>query len=286
MTLLTWLYAPADRPAVVAKALAAGADAVVVDLQDAVAADRKDVARETLAEHLAAWSEQAGAHGVELHVRVNEPGGDPGARDLAILGSLDGVDGIDVVRVPRVEQPDDLDPVREAWGDRALRLHPLIETARGLRQAFEIAAAPDVAAISLGEGDLSVDLGVTDEDGLTWARSRLVVAAAAAGLPAPSMSVFGDLSDERGLAGSCALGRRLGMRGRAAIHPRQLPAIVEAFTPGAREIALAQQVIDAAERSGGARRLADGRFVDAPVVAAARRVLAGRRDRHEKKETT
>ncbi|WP_066946529.1 HpcH/HpaI aldolase/citrate lyase family protein [Microtetraspora fusca] len=283
MTLLTWLYAPADRPEIVAKALAAGADAVVVDLQDAVAADRKDTARGNLVEHLAAWSERAGARGVELHVRVNEISGDQGVRDLAVLRSLDG---IDVIRVPRVEQPSDLDPVREAWGDRDLRLHPLIETARGLRHAFEIAAAPDAAAISLGEGDLSVDLGVADEEGLAWARSRLVVAAAAAGLPAPSMSVFGDLSDARGLADSCALGRRLGMRGRAAIHPRQLPAIVEAFTPSAREIALAEQVIGAAARSGGAQRLADGRFVDAPVVRAARRVLSSRRDRHEKEETT
>ncbi|MFF4779234.1 HpcH/HpaI aldolase/citrate lyase family protein [Microtetraspora fusca] len=283
MTLLTWLYVPADRAEIVAKALAAGADAVVVDLQDAVAVERKDAARGNLVEHLAAWSERAVTHGVELHVRVNEIGGDPGVRDLAVLGSLDG---IDVIRVPRVEQSGDLDPVREAWGDRDLRLHPLIETARGLRHAFEIAAAPDVVAISLGEGDLSVDLGVADEDGLAWARSSLVVAAAAAGLPAPSMSVFGDLSDTRGLADSCALGRRLGMRGRAAIHPRQLPAIVEAFTPSAREIALAERVIDAAERSGGAQRLADGRFVDAPVVRAARRVLSRRRDRHEKEETT
>ncbi|MGH8881863.1 MAG: CoA ester lyase, partial [Stackebrandtia sp.] len=136
---------------------------------------------------------------------------------------------------------------------------------------------PAVGGLALGEADLANELGLRGEDSFGWIRSRIVIAAVAAGLPAPAMAVYTDLSDPQGLAESCARGRALGMFGRTALHPRQLPTIAAAFAPDARELRLAREVVDAAagaEADGsGAIALPDGRFIDAPMVAAAKRTL-------------
>lgn len=113
-----------------------------------------------------------------------------------------------------------------------------------------------------------------DDAGLAWPRSRTVVAARAAGLAPPPQSVYPDVHDLEGLARSCAEGRALGFLGRAAVHPRQLPVIEAAYLPSAEEIAAARETVRAATaEGGGALALPDGRFVDAAVVAGARRVL-------------
>jgi citrate lyase subunit beta / citryl-CoA lyase len=152
-------------------------------------------------------------------------------------------------------------------------LHPLLESALGLERAYEIASAdPAVASIGLGEADLRADLGVIDEAGLAWARSRVVVAARAAGLPAPVQSVYTDFRDLEGLAESCRVGRSMGFRGRAAIHPAQLAVIEAAYRPTEEEVTAANEVVAAA--GVGAVALPDGRFVDEAVVRQARSVLA------------
>ncbi len=116
---------------------------------------------------------------------------------------------------------------------------------------------------------------MTDDDGLLWARSRIVNAAAAAALPAPNMSVYPNVADLDGLRQTCELGRRLGFLGRAAIHPKQLPVIAEAFRPSETEVAHARELVAAAETSeSGAVLTADGRFVDEAVLRQARRTLA------------
>jgi citrate lyase subunit beta/citryl-CoA lyase len=158
-------------------------------------------------------------------------------------------------------------------------LHPLLESALGVEHAYEIATAhPAVASLGLGEADLRADLGVADDPGLAWARSRVVVAARAAGLPAPVQSVYADIADLEGLAASCRLGRSLGFRGRAAIHPAQLPVIAEAYRPDAAEIAAARRILaafaSATTEGTGAVALADGGFVDAAVARQAERLLA------------
>lgn len=129
-------------------------------------------------------------------------------------------------------------------------------------------------SIALGEADLRADLGVRDDIGLDWSRSRVVLAARAAGLAPPAQSVFPDVRDLDGLWASCAHGRALGFLGRAAIHPRQLPVIDRAFRPTPREIEAAAEIVAAAVADEGAQALPDGRFVDAAVVASARRTLA------------
>ncbi|WP_159622117.1 HpcH/HpaI aldolase/citrate lyase family protein [Ruania rhizosphaerae] len=268
--MLTSLYVPGDRPDRVAKALASGADCVIVDLEDAVAPSHKQLARESLAEAL------GGELPVPVQVRVNARGSNWHEDDLAALGAL--TPGIGV-RLPKVNSPDDVAAVQDALSGRDV--HALIETAIGVERAFEIAGS-GVASVTLGEADLRAELGLAageaGEPGLAWVRSRLVVAAAAAGLPAPQMSVWADVKDMDGLARSCAAGKALGFVGRSAIHPAQLPVIRDAFRPTEAEIARAREIIDrvgSAETDGaGTVVLDDGSFLDVAMVRGARLVQA------------
>ncbi|MER5254838.1 CoA ester lyase [Streptomyces sp. NPDC002855] len=267
-TPLTWLYAPGDRPSVVAKALLAGADVVIVDLEDAVGPDRKEYARAATAELLSETPP------VPVHVRVNALDGPLADADLRAIAHLPGLSGL---RLPKVTCPADVVRVaeRSAPADGgAPALHALIESAVGLEHAFAIATAhPALHGLSIGEADLRSDLGVRDDAGLDWSRSRVVVAARAAGLAPPAQSVHADIRDIAGLTASCAHGRALGFLGRAAIHPRQLPAIERAYLPTPEEIDHAEQIVKASTTEAGALALPDGTFVDKAVVEGARRVL-------------
>ncbi|UFU01880.1 CoA ester lyase [Ruania suaedae] len=267
--MLTSLYVPGDRPDRVAKALASRADCVIVDLEDAVAPSHKALARESLSGAL------DGELPMPVQVRVNARGSAWHEDDLAAVRDLDPAIG---VRLPKVNSADDIAAIQEALPGRAV--HALIETAIGVERAFEIASA-GVASVTLGEADLRAELGLAageaGEPGLAWVRPRLIVAAAAAGLPAPHMSVWADVKDMDGLARSCAAGKTLGFAGRSAIHPAQLPVIREAFRPTEAEIARAQEIIDrvrSAETDGsGTVVLQDGSFLDAAMVRAATRTL-------------
>jgi citrate lyase subunit beta/citryl-CoA lyase len=209
-------------------------------------------------------------------VRINDIRSAWGEADIAALRDAPSLAG---VRVPKVESPGDVRAVRTALTSRALPLHCLIESARGLEAAFEIASAdPNVASIALGEADLRSDLGVTGEDGLLWARSRIVVAARAADLPAPAMSVYTQIDDLDGLAASCRRGRALGFIGRAAIHPRQLSVIVECFMPTQAEASAARELLDALAHANSTEHgvvvLPSGQFVDRAMIKGAERVIA------------
>ena len=164
----------------------------------------------------------------------------------------------------------------EAVGERPV--HCLIESARGVEAAFEIAQAPGVATIGLGEADLRSDLGISGPDGLDWCRQRIVVAARAASLPPPAMAVYPDLADLDGLAESTRRAGGFGFVGRAAIHPKQLPVIEAAFRPDVAEVTRAREVVaavQAATRLGdGTAVLGDGSFLDVAMVEQAQRVLA------------
>ncbi|MGW6566231.1 HpcH/HpaI aldolase/citrate lyase family protein [Streptomyces sp. NPDC054975] len=260
---LTWLYAPGDRPAVVQKALVSGADVVIVDLEDAVAPERKAYALAATADLL------SDPHPVPIHVRIHTP------RDIVTLAPLPGLRGL---RVPKVTHATDIHRIAEftATTDAPDRipLYPLLENALAVERAYAIATAhPAVHGIALGEADLRADLGVREDSGLDWSRGRLVVAARAAALPPPAQSVHPDIRDLDSLAASCVRGRTLGFLGRAAIHPRQLPVIEQVYLPTPDEVAAAEEVVKAAETEEGALALPDGRFVDAAVVEGARRVL-------------
>ncbi|MFE7901815.1 HpcH/HpaI aldolase/citrate lyase family protein [Streptomyces sp. NPDC057424] len=260
---LTWLYAPGDRPDVVAKALTSGADVVVIDLEDAVAPDRKAYARATTAELL------ADRPPAPVHVRVNALDSPWGEQDIAAVARAPGLSGL---RLPKITSPAEVTHVARR---AAAGLYALLETALAVEQAYAIAGAhPNLRGIALGEADLRADLGAYDDSGLDWPRSRVIVAARAAGLPPPPQSVHPDTRDLEGLAASCAHGRALGFLGRAAIHPRQLPVIERAYRPTEEETEQAEAVLKAAATEQGAQALPDGRFIDAAVVTAAQRTLA------------
>ncbi|MFV0427363.1 MAG: HpcH/HpaI aldolase/citrate lyase family protein [Beutenbergiaceae bacterium] len=263
--MITGLYVPADQPRRVAKALASHADVVLIDLEDALAPAAKPVARARLPELLDGVSRP-------VQVRINAMGGPWFEQDAAMVADLPpGVQ----IRVPKVGRPDQVRDLAQRLGRG---LHILIESALGVENAGEIAAAdPAVQSIGLGEADLRAELGMAEESGLAWVRSRIVVAAAAANLAPPWMSVYPHLRDPAGLARSCAAGRALGFQGRAAIHPDQLPVIAQAFRPTEQELAQAQQLVDRVAGSiadgSGTVVLDDGSFADIAMVRAARRML-------------
>ncbi|CCK30789.1 citrate (Pro-3S)-lyase, beta subunit [Streptomyces davaonensis JCM 4913] len=260
---LTWLYVPGDRQDTVAKALRSGADVVVIDLEDAVAPDRKEYARAATAEFL------SDPQPVPVHVRVNALDGPLAAADLKALAHLTGVAGL---RLPKVTSPEQ---IRRVAHSTAHPLYALLESALGIEHSFAIAQShPALRGIALGEADLKADLSVRDDAGLDWPRSRVIVAARAANLPPPPQSVHPDTHDLAGLASTCAHGRALGFLGRSAIHPRQLPVIERAYLPTEEELERAERIIKAATAHGGAQALRDGTFIDAAVVAAAHRTLS------------
>ncbi len=268
---LTSLYVPGDRPDRFPKALASDADEVILDLEDGVAPAHKVSAREAVARFA------ADRHTKAVQVRINGRDTPWWSDDLAAVAAAPGLAGI---RLPKVETPDDIRIVAARLpADGSVRIHVLIETPRAVEAAFEIATAhPFVSSIALGEADLLSVLSITDDRGLAWVRGRIVVAAGAAGLRPPQMSVFTNLEDDAGLAASCREGRGLGFLGRAAIHPRQVPIIVDAFLPSRAEVVEASRLLDLLAEARGAGRggfvLPDGRFVDQAMAGHARTVVA------------
>jgi citrate lyase subunit beta/citryl-CoA lyase len=255
----SWLFAPGHSEKLLRQVFEAGADVVLLDLEDAVPPDMKDRAREMVAAtvaHRPCW------------VRVNRAGTDICERDLeAVAGAVSGL------RVPKVESAADV-----AWvAQRApgVQLDCTIESARGVLAAFEIALAPACALLSYGGLDLAADIGSQGGDHETlFARSYLVVAARAARKPPPSDGVHPMLYDDDGLRTEAQAARRLGFFGKSAIHPRQVPIINEVFAPTPEEMEWARQVLWAFEASGGAAtKTAGGEFVDRPAAERARQIL-------------
>ncbi len=275
----SYLYVPGSDERRIEKALASEADAVVLDLEDAVAPSRKEEARETVAKVLRS------DYGKPVFVRINAPGSALAEEDIeAVAGPhLAGL------RLPKTESVEAVRRVAERlehFGCEA-GIQCLIESALGLELVFEISRAHErVIGISIGEADLAADLGVREEAGLLYARSRVVVASRAAGLPGPVQSVYTNVRDTEGLRKSTEEGKSMGFLGRSAIHPAQIEVINEVFTPTEEEVAEANELLDRLEgeaASGtGAFTLEDGSFVDKAVVESARSVLAlARRDREE-----
>lgn len=254
----TLLFVPADRPERFAKAAASSADLVMLDLEDAVAPDAKTSARD----HAVTWlAEHAGG------VRINAAGTPWHADDVAAVAAHPCV-----VMVAKAESP-------EALADLAARLAPgsavlaLVETAAGVAQAVAVAAAPGVGRLAFGSYDLAAELGVSpdDREAMAWSRGALVVASAAAGLPAPFDGVTGDIRDDDRLRDDVHAAARVGLSAKLCIHPRQVPVVHEVLAPSAAEVAWAEKVMAAA--ADGGVSVVDGRMVDKPVVERARRLL-------------
>ncbi|KZL15497.1 Citrate lyase subunit beta-like protein [Pseudovibrio axinellae] len=253
----TPLFVPADRPDRFEKAAASGADAVILDLEDAVAHDNKDTARSALS---TSFTE------LPVLVRINPVGTPWIENDLAALRGL----ACAGVILPKAEGPTSIAVVSEALGGD-LPVMALIESANGLAQTRTIAADPSVCRLIFGSIDYCADLGCAHErDALLHARSELVLASRLAGIAAPIDGVTTQLDDLSKTRSDAAYARTLGMSGKLCIHPRQIAEVRQAFTPTDSEINWARRVLS----SGDGAVLVDGAMVDAPVRIRAQRILA------------
>ena len=265
------LFVPGDRPDRFQKAMSAGAGAVCIDLEDAVAPERKEVARVAVASFL---QEPRNSRGPDVIVRLNEPGSDAYGNDAGVL-SATPPDGL---MIPKVKSARSVHTVAETFGD-GVRLLPLIETAQGLEGVAQVASAtPAVSALVFGGFDLSLELGATPGwEALLYARSRVVHAAALNRIPAIDMPSR-DIEQPEALRQEAERARRLGFAGKTAIHPVQVAIIEEVFTPTAEQVEWARRIHQASQQHGEGAVMVDGKMVDRPVAEAARRILAAARE--------
>lgn len=262
----SWLFTPGSRPDRFAKAAGTAAEALILDLEDSVAEDGKAHARG----HVIAFLESRPAIRQQVIVRINPLGRAVGLEDLAALARL--ANGPDYLLIPKAEEPAELALVARVLEDAGsgARLAALVESARGVARVAALAeATPRLAALMFGAADYAADLGqqvgVFQPD---FARVSLVNAAAAGGIAAIDSPFFAiDRPEE--LAAECRRSRALGFYGKAAIHPAQLDAIAEAFSPTQAERDLAQRILAAAPDGVG---VLDGKMIDVAMVRWARRV--------------
>lgn len=257
----SYLFVPGDRPERIVKAFSAGAEAVIADLEDAVAPDAKTAARDLLADALSA------EHAV--YVRVNGADSAWFEDDLAVC-AMPGVRGI---VLPKAERVEDIARIGARLG-AGMPVLALIETARGMANAESIAACPAVQRLLFGSIDFQVDLGI-EGDGLELLmfRSRLVLLSRLADLDAPVDGVTAAFDDPVLTAAEAQRARREGFGGKLCIHPKQIAAVNAAFSPSTDELAWAQRVVKVASEAGGSAVALDGKMIDKPVLAKAERIL-------------
>jgi citrate lyase beta subunit len=260
------LFVPGDRPDRFDKAVASGADAIIIDLEDAVLPDAKERARSAA---LGWLKEKAG--GVQAGLRVNSPRTAHGCADIAALAPMAGAAAF--VMVPKAETAVDMEIVVEALGGEAA-LIAVVESPRGLSNALDIAARCS-GGLLFGGADYSASLGadLSDWDAMLHARSVLCAAASGAGVSAYDVPYLA-VDDQDGLRSWTMRAKALGFSGRSCIHPTQVATVNEVFTPSAAEIAHAREVIDALHRANGGAVLHKGRLIDRPIITAAGKILA------------
>ena len=260
MTDRSYLFVPGNRPERFESACHSGADVVLVDLEDAVAAADKSIARQAVGQ----WLASGGA----AYLRINGADTDAFRDDLLLLG-LPGVQG---VMLAKAEDNEPIAAIR--LSAPALPVIPLIESARGLTKVNPIATAPGVVRLAFGSVDFQLDLGIGgDHDELLMARSHLVLASRVARLLPPIDGVTMALDDTEALLRDVAYARRLGFGGKLAVHPRQVAAINEGFSPSPADLEWARRVVAAASEVGDNALRLDGRLVDRPVIERARALL-------------
>lgn len=268
------LFFPGHRRDMLERAAASGADALCLDLEDAVPDALKAEARE----HAIEVAGTAAGGGPPLFIRVNSPGSEVGDADLdamaAVLSTAGGTGRVAGIVLPKIRSGGEIRGVDHAVpGD--LPLVPFIETAEGLERAPEIARASSrVTMLLVGGVDLSAELGCALEwESLLYARSRVIHAVALAGITALDMP-YPAFRDEAGLEEEARRAGRMGFVGKIAIHPAQVPVIHRALTPPAAEVEQARRVVTAWNEAGGGVTRLDDRMVEAPVVKRALRILA------------
>lgn len=267
------LYVPANVPRFVEKSPGAGADAVILDLEDSVPQDRKLEARAALAQAVPT----ARSRGADVLVRVNRP------LDLAVADIEAAVEaGANGILLTKVLGPDHVVLAAEllAKAPQPMVIVPVIETAAALHRVEEIArASRAIAGLLVGAEDLAAECRAAPDDELiVMAKRRMVLAAVAAGVaPLGTLGTVADYRDAERVRALVALSRRSGLVGATCIHPSLVPVLNEGFSPSEAEIDLARRQLAAAEeaaRQGRGSFTVDGQMVDEPVLIRARRILA------------
>ena len=263
----SYLFVPGDRPARFGKALASGADVVVLDLEDAVADAAKATARQAIAQAVLLMP---AADAARIAVRINAAGMPGHEEDLQLVRTLP----LEAVMLPKAEDAATLAALHAQLPNMALL--PLCESALGVAQAASLAAAPGVQRLVFGTLDYALDLGLDLEDDLApleQAAAQLVLASRLAACAAPVAGVTPQLGDAARLQADTTWALRRGFGAKLCIHPDQVAPLHAALAPSPEALARAARVIEADAASPGAARL-DGRMVDRPVVLQAQRTLA------------
>ncbi|BEV16143.1 CoA ester lyase [Herbaspirillum sp. DW155] len=267
----SYLFVPASRPERYARALESGADAVIVDLEDAVAPSQKEEARATLARWL-----QGNGPQPRLWVRINAADTEWHGDDLLTF-SAPSIAGI---VLPKAQEARVLSCIARRLA-RGCGLIALIESAAGLAAMREMAAVPGVERLAFGSIDAQVDLGMQcgpEEEELMHLRVEMVMASRLAGIAPPIDGVTTDFNDDALLARMVQRARRLGFGAKLCIHPRQVAVVRRGFMPGEEELAWAEEVMAAVRAGDGGAISLKGQMIDKPVILQAQRFLhaAGR----------
>lgn len=263
----SFLFAPATRPERFAKAAQSGAGCVIVDLEDAVEPARKEAARDSLAMTMPGLIREAHARGVEVLVRINNRGSDWYHHDLSACASFE----LDGIVIPKAEDPDAIAQVAERhpiWS-----LHLLMESAAGFEHIGALARAPNVRRMMFGSVDLMFDLAANDTgEPLNYYRSQILLYSRLAGLLPAVDGVCTTLDNPALLDEEVRRARAFGFGAKLCVHPAQIEPVNAGLGPTRHELAWALRVCEVV--SDGAAVAVDGRLVDAPVLAQARRIVA------------
>lgn len=263
---LSYLFVPGNVPERFAKALASGADRVIIDLEDAVSPSDKAAAREAIAAWIPSANEEIRG---KLLIRINDASTGWYADDLQLLRQVRAV----CVMLPKCESRRQVADVLGSL-DAGTTVLPLVETARGLLAAFDLATAPGIARLAFGSLDYMADLDLpADSPALQHAAIQLAIASRAAGLPSPVAGVTPDIDADR-VAADMVQARSLGFGAKMCIHPVQVAAVHRALRPDAEVLAWAQRILSASRAAGGGAIQLDGKMVDRPVVLKAERIVA------------
>lgn len=262
---VSYLFVPGNRPERFGKALAAGAGAIIVDLEDAVAPEHKEAARRAIAD----WVRTAAVDPERLVVRINDALSPWYEDDLALVKAA----GITLVMLPKTEFGEQIRMTIAATSS-GVQVLPLVETARGINNVDQIALAEGVQRIAFGTLDYAADLNLSGQDiGLVYPYSRIAIASRSAELAAPIAGVTPNLDDLERTEADYAFARAFGFGAKMCIHPKQVAVVERLSLPTEQEVLWAQKVLAAARNSSGAVQV-DGKMVDRPVVLKAEAILA------------
>ena len=268
----SFIFAPGLRPELYPKALACGADIVCVELEDGIAPHDKDEAREKA---MALFTQPQADDGVERIVRINCLRSAVGLDDVKAILATDTPPP--ALMLPKVVSPDEViwldDLLTESGHDT--RLHIIIEMNAGLEAVFDIARSSSrIDALFFGGVDMSADLRCKNAwEPLLYARSRVVHAAASVGVDAVDVPYL-DLDDLEGMKAQAQLAKDLGFSGKGAVHPKQISALNEVFTPSPEEVAKAQKILAAFEEANTGLVVVDGKLIEKPVVREMQRIVS------------